>query len=280
MPASSESVALTDHYRDELATERGAALAVIASSWALLEREDLDHSYALWMATAAAMIAEKQRSGISAAEAYLATFIASEFARRFVPLRESADTSGLIGFDRFGRPLLEALRPPLFTVKAAITGGIAFDVALRLGRNRALRIGAESMANAPREALHRLHERSSSVAGWRRVPVGPTSCGACLADADGSVHRERDRLKIHAACDCVAEPVIIGVRERFVRPTGEQIFRDMTPDQQAELFQGRGGAEKAKVLRNGDAPFSSLISPDRRVLGPDGITETPLASLT
>lgn len=46
----------------------------------------------------------------------------------------------------------------------------------------------------------------TSVAGWRRVLTGPTSCALCTAASTRTYHTA-DLMPIHERCDCIVEPV-------------------------------------------------------------------------
>ncbi|HTE62876.1 MAG TPA: hypothetical protein VK631_21155, partial [Solirubrobacteraceae bacterium] len=110
------------------------------------------------------------------------------------------------------------------------------------------------------------------VIGWRRVTRG--GCGACLAAADNIV--QRGDLKVHPHCECTAEPVLAGVSDSIVRPSGREVFASWPQEQQDALL----GPEKAALIRSGEVPFERLIAPQPMAIAPDGLTEAPLAALT
>ena len=116
------------------------------------------------------------------------------------------------------------------------------------------------------------------VKGWRRV-IGGNPCGACLAEADGRTHDPTDPFRRHSHCRCVREPVVRGVPDRYRRPTGREHFDALTPEGQAALFHGRGGEEKAALIRSGAVPLEALVKREPQVVTPDQFTEAPLGDL-
>jgi hypothetical protein len=150
--------------------------------------------------------------------------------------------------------------------------------ALRLGLVRATRIVSEEVSGAPRRALGDLMAEDERVDGWRRV----TSRRARAAPA------WRSRTAVHAPADAVPsarplsllrEAVLRGVPERYPgRPAGK-LFDSLSPADQAALFHGRGGAEKADLVRSGAVPFDALVKHERQAALPDQFTEASLADL-
>ena len=153
----------------------------------------------------------------------------------------------------------------------------ALNRILAAGLTRARAIAAWQVAESARTALADAMTESDVVVGWRRATSG-APCGACLAAATGAILDTEDVPEAHTNCQCVAEPVIRGVRDLHPRPTGEEIFDSLTAEQQDALFAGRGGAEKARLIRSG-TPLSALITRSTMAAQADQITETPLAAL-
>lgn len=274
MAANRRSLALTDRYRDALLQLRLRATVATAQAWRNLSPEDLDGSYRAWMATAIAVVEASKVRGVALSDAYLAAFLASETGREYQP--RGVDPDAYMDTED-GRSLAAALVVPLLTVKM-LADSRGLDVALGMGLLRASRIVATEVLGAPRRALGDLMADTPEVKGWRRV-TRPNACGACLALANGVVMDPGARLKVHGNCRCTAEPVVRGVRDRYIRPTGEEIFRAMSPKQQAELFRGRGGEEKAELLRSGAVPFAALVAHQEQAVGPATFTEASLKAL-
>ena len=239
-----------------------------------MDPESLDESYAQWRASAVAVVQAGKVNGVAQADAYLAAFLASETGRE--RLAAGVDPEAYMDTED-GRSLLVALSTPLLTVRMAVPS-VGMAAALAHGLSRASRVIAGEVLGAPRRALQDLLTDEPLVKGKRRV-TSANACGACLALADGRVMEAWEQLLVHGHCRCVTEPVVQGVRERITRPTGRDIFDAKSPAAQAALFHGRGGAEKAELLRSGAVPFSALVCNQAQAVGPPTFTEAPLAAL-
>jgi hypothetical protein len=277
VPATREALRLTDAYRAQLLGVRQRTVGLARQQWAQVNREDLDGSFAAWLGATAAVVELAQATGAGAADAYLAAYLTAELGRR-VPA-QGLDLAAYAGRAGDGRALPDALRPALLTVKVALVERRPPDVALRMGLNRAVRTIAREVLGAPRRALADAMGAHERVAGWRRATSG-NPCGACMGAATGALHASDEALDVHDHCRCVTEPVVRGVRERHRRPTGRQLFDALTTAQQDELFAGRGGAEKAELIRSGAVPLEALITRCAMATTADQITETPLSQLT
>jgi hypothetical protein len=274
MPATEQAIQVTDAYRTRLLTIRQRAVAVIRARWSLVNADDLDGTFDAWLTVATATLLAAQRTGVTLSDQYLATFLSAELGRTVPPA--GVDPDRFAGQDQAGQPLGKALAASLITAKIAIAQGRNRAEAQAMARNRAVRTTATESLSAPREALGVLMTENDAVKGWRRV-TAPGACGACLASADGSI--QTDRLKIHRFDRCTSEPVVDGADETVRRPTGREIFDRLSPAQQAALFHGRGGEEKARLIRDGEVPFEALIAPTPLAAEPNGITEAPLQDL-
>ncbi|MCK9250358.1 MAG: hypothetical protein M0P31_15465 [Solirubrobacteraceae bacterium] len=116
------------------------------------------------------------------------------------------------------------------------------------------RIAGDVVVDTHRHAtLDRLEDLG---VGWVRKAEA-TACGACLALADGRVRPPSMRsFPKHTRCRCIAVPVgPDGERP----PTGREVFDGLTVEEQNALFDHRGGAAKAELLRNGDLELSDLV---------------------
>lgn len=274
MPSSREALALTDAYRSRLLQARQYAASVTARAWQGLDLRDLDGSFGTWLATAEAVVGGAKRHGVTVSDHYLAAFVAAETGDQPRPRALDPDPY-LPTVD--GRPLRQALATPLLTVKSAIGAGRTDD-ALRLGQARATRIVAVEVLDAPRRALGDLMREEDRIVGWHRV-VSANACGACLALASGDRMEKDAHVHTHSSCRCIAEPEVARVEQRYRRPSGREIFDAMTPEEQARLFAGRGGAEKADLVRSGAVPFDALVKRERQEVTPDQFTEASLDDL-
>jgi hypothetical protein len=275
VPSSPRAIALTDAYRARLLDTRLRTAKLTAQAWAHVEPGRLEETGSAFVATTRAVVENAKREGVARADGYLAAYLAAELATEVRP--RGIDPEPYLDTED-GRPLTRALTTPLLLVTTALRQGRLPEDALQLGRARATRIVAAESLGAPRRALGDLLREEDRVTGWRRVP-SRNACGACLALASGEARSKADLPETHGCCRCTAEPVVRGVRERIIRPTGREIFDAYSHAEQAALFHGRGGAEKAELIRSGAVPFDALIQRDEMAVTSDQFTEAPLAAL-
>lgn len=143
------------------------------------------------------------------------------------------------------------------------------------------RIAHDAAVGAWREAAQARMAQIPAVVGWRRI-ASPDACAACLALMDGSVHPIAEQMVVHTRDRCLAEPAVVGVNDRqWTHPTGEQIFKAKDRADQDALFAGRGGHDKAQLIRDGHIAFSDLarVATDRLGHTPIALSETPLSDL-
>lgn len=277
MPASAESVRATDAYRLRMVEVR-RRVALAAGAFWQLDAAELELGFSLWLDRVTLLLTAAQETLAQLSDAYVAAFVAAELSEPYEPV--GVDPAAYAGKTIDERPVGDVLAPALFTVKRFLAAGKTFDEASAAGRARALRNVEVEASGAARGALDEAIEREPRVKGWRRV-TSRRPCGACLASASGVVHKPRERLSSHPHCSCTKEPVVDGVRETIRRPTGRELFDRMAPAQQDGLFAGRGGKDKAELVRSGAVDLDDLVSHERQVLDgrPAIITETPLARL-
>lgn len=266
MPGQAASLRITDAYRERLVMLRGRVLSGVSSAWALVSAESLDETAARAIPFARDVVAAGAAQAAALSGAYLGAFATSELRRTItVPPPPAPEPSGGdIGSAVIAAKVAAGYRRPDREILAA-------------GLTRARAIAAWQVAESARTALADAMTESDVVVGWRRATSG-APCGACLAAATGAILDTEDVPEAHTNCQCVAEPVIRGVRDLHPRPTGEEIFDSLTAEQQDALFAGRGGAEKAHLIRSG-TPLSALITRSTMAAQADQITETPLAAL-
>ena len=235
---------------------------------------DLDGSFQAWQAGAATTVEFAQTHAVAMTDGYLAAFLTSELGRRFQP--RGIDSAARSGTDQWGRPLSESLSTPIIAVRMGLLHKQPASVALQAGGERAARIAAAAAMSAPRAALTELMSESGEVAGWQRVAAG--ACGACLALAGEEVHAPTRHSR-----STMAAPAIAGAGRRrgpghSARAHGAGDLRLQARERQDALFEGRGGAEKAALIRGG-LPLSALVSRQQMALGGTAITEAPLQDL-
>jgi hypothetical protein len=273
VPATREAIAETNAWRRDLLALRRRAVDASVAAWALIATDDVDEGFRQWLEVVAATITAAQLAGLTRTGGYLERFLTLELGR---PEPIPAVDLERATVARDGRTLEEALRPAVYTVKAALAA--RHPNPLAVGARRAHRTVAVEAMSGPRDALDQLINEHPRIVGWRRATTG-NPCGACLAAATGAIQESRTVLRVHSHCRCVKEPVVGRVRERFRRPTGAELWTQLTPDQQDALFEGTGGKDKADLIRSGEARLEDLITPQPMVTVPDEITETPLAAL-
>jgi hypothetical protein len=276
MPASEHSLRITDAYALQLRGIRDAIVRLVRDRWAALDPEDLDRSYRQWLSATIALVTMGQREAVRMSDAYLAAYLSSELEKAIGPRGINPDD--YTGQTRDGRPLREVFLLPLVATKLALSQSQPLSVALNQGLARAVRATRTEVMEASRSALSDSMDADERITGYRRVVHDRRSCGACLALA-GQRMKTTEGLLMHASCHCTAEPIVEGVKERAKRPDGRTMFDSMTPAQQDRLFAGRGGSEKADLLRSGAVSLDDLVT---RVEARDfGRTmyETPLHQL-
>lgn len=272
MPANEAAVRVTDGYRRRLAALRAGAENTSRSLWEQIDPEDLDGTYPRWLEPTVQAVTAAQNRSLTLSAGYLAAFITASTGRRTLP--QKIDPAEFVGKSRDGRPLVEALTPPLWTVKLAIREGKSITEALSAGLNRAQRgIGMDTYTPAW-AGLSAVMSSQGGVTGWRRVTSG-NACGACLGAATGAIRATDDVPEVHGGCQCTAEPVLSGVRERVPRPTGQDTFNALTPDEQNARF----GEEKAELIRGG-TPLSDLVAHSHMETEQNWITEKPLDAVS
>jgi hypothetical protein len=249
---------------------RNGVVRRAGASWKV-RAEDLDGSFAPWLALSAAQMSQAQRLAARRSVAYLSAFTASELGHL---IRTPAiDLSSYTGASSDGQPLETALLSPLIGAKAQIGEGIPVEKAIANARVRALRAIGFGVDQAARRALSAAMDQSAHVEGWRRALAG--TCEACMGLADGSTLPAGTPLECHPYCECVSEPVIAGVPDRFPQPTGHQLFTAMGAARQVAQF----GEERAKLLRDGDVTLGEMVDRSPQARQEDFITAKPLADL-
>jgi hypothetical protein len=273
VPASPASLQVTANYQAQLQALAQRVQAALAFGWRQVTLDDLDTSLAAWLALTAPLVTASKGLAAQLADVYTAAYASSELGRRASPLG-LAGQDYTLGLD--GRTIREVLAPAGIAVKAALKESKPPNVALAAGLGRAQRTAGFEIVQTARVAQADAMRRPE-VVGWRRA-LAAGACGACMGSATGAVHPVGDMPKVHRHDRCVAEPVVRGVRDRVERPTGEQVWHQMTPAAQDAVFSNRGGAQKADLVRAG-RPLSDLVAPSPMATMPDEITETPLAAL-
>jgi len=276
MPGNPRSLDVTDRYRTGLVGLRARTLQAVAATWGVVSLDDLDQTGDRWARMAGAIVATAREQAALASTAYLAAYLTSETGRAVTA--QQPDTARYAQQLDTGKSPGEGMASALVAVRVALAHQRPAAHALQAGLVRARGMASANVSQAAREQLSDAIQADDRVAGWRRATSG-SPCGACLAAATGAVRADSDVPEAHTHCQCVAEPVVRGVRERAHRPTGQELFDAMTPADQDALFAGRGGAEKAELIRTGQVQLRDLLDRSGMAATADQITERPLSAL-
>lgn len=269
MPANPRSLSLLEAYHDQLSRLRAQTTQLVVRRHAVINPEDLTAGYQAFVGDAARIIEAGQRQAATYSDALLKGFIRLEAGREEEITEPVEDNAG---FTTDGRRLTEVLSAIPAKVFLAIKLGRSTQDALAFGRFAASRTAVtEVMDAASQELAHQMKE-SPSVAGWRWKSRG--TCGACLAMDSGEVRSVAQPLNRHPYCQCVAEPVVRGVRERVKRETGHERFEAFPETKQDDLL-----GKKALLLRAGAIAWDDLVSKDTSAEWHPVLVETALKEL-
>lgn len=294
MPATEQALRLEQMYGTQLGDLWRRIVAIVQAQYAQIDPERLAESFRAFIPQAAEVIALGQQQAQALAAAFIAQYVETETGRAF----RSAPTSNEIpGTTRDGADIRTALSGSIAAVWFSLQTGMDITLALERGRHIVSRTTGLTVSDAAeREQTHQAEQapavrltgtvrsvpigpapsNQSLLKGWTWVTVGHT-CAACLSQQDGSVRRWDQRGRRHPGCDCVRSPVVVGVPDAVKRPTGQDIFDSMTPEQQAAVFASAGD-EKAKAIRSGDATLADFTHRDTVAAGPI-ITEQSLEAV-
>jgi hypothetical protein len=271
VPARERSLAITDAYRARRLELVAAARAATARDWReLVDVGDLDATHPAWVDRAATTLTAVQSGLVRLTSAYLIAFLRSELGRP-VDARH-LDERALVGVTRSGKPMTETLAATVIGVKQAIGEGVEPAEAAARGSRASSRLVAAEASYAAQGALSGEIQGDDRIVGWERVTSG--GCGACLAAATRTYGAE-EPFAVHDGCQCSAEPVIAGTRQRAPRASGYEIFAGMTPAAQDALL----GTTKAELVRSGTVVLTDLLDVSPMAAIDDQITETPLKAL-
>lgn len=269
MPANPRSLSLLDAYHDQLSRLRAQTTQLVVRRHAVINPEDLTSGYQMFVTDAARIIEAGQRQAATYSDALLKGFVRLE-AGRDEEITEPVEDNA--GFTTDGRRLTEVLAAVPAKVFLAIKLGKSTEDALAFGRFAASRTAVtEVMDAASQELTHQMKE-SPSVGGWRWKSRG--TCGACLAMDSGQVLSLAQPLNRHPYCQCVAEPVVKGVRERVKRETGPERFKSLPVAKQDAML-----GQKAKWLRAGAIAWKDLVNKDTSAEWHPVLVETALKEL-
>ena len=274
MPANDFGLRLEQAYGRAIGRLWRQVAAAVMRGYDGLDTDDLAAAFRAFLPLAEQTIALGQQQAQAIAAAFLVQYVESQAGRAFRAEPVAADIPDTAPS---GDPLPKALSQAVGVTWLAFSQGRPEREALGLGRLYVGRLAGRAVSTAAEKEMEHQAERSRGlVKGYEWVTVGDT-CPACLSYQDGTVRPWSETVMRHNACDCQKVPAIVGVPDEVPRPTGEDIFRSMTPEQQAAIFKS-AGEEKAALVREGKASLSDLAQIERT---PGGriVTEAPLEAV-
>jgi hypothetical protein len=275
VPATVQSLQIEQGFRDRLLLRALQAAQAINARFALIDPEDLTTSFHNMVGELAALIALGQRDAQVLAQVFLNMHFEVEQGRA-APLRPaSQDIAGTTFDGRSINGLVSGFIPVVFI---ALNRGTSLDTALNLGRHAVWRAAITEITDAASRELTYQSERLPQMTGWTWVTGGSKPCGACLAMQNGEVWPWSVPMSRHAGCSCVQSPAYANDPGTVQRPTGQDIFDGMTPEQQASTFKS-GGEAKAEAINNGEISLSDLVKVETHETWRDSITEASLEDL-
>lgn len=274
MPATGFALRLEQVYGRELAKLWRRVVAIVISGYDRVDHDDLAAFFRSFIPIAADTIVLGQQQAQALASAFVTQYVEAEAQRAYRP---AAAADGIAGTSIDGAPLGSALSGAVGATWLALRQGRPTPEALGLGRLFVGRLAGRAVSDAAeREQSHQAERSRGLLKGWTWVSVGD-SCPVCLAQADNRVRPYSASMRRHPGCDCIAAPQVVGIEERVTRPTGEDIFAAMAPDEQEAIFKN-AGAEKAEMIRSGAARLADFVDTSATAAG-RVITEAPLASV-
>ena len=269
MPPTEESARVTEAYRQRLIRMRDGITRLVAPALGSFDLDgDVDAQVTRWLAAAVSAVEAGQADAARLGDRYITGYLRGAGIERQTT---RVDVSDHVGRDSFGRTVARALESAPTALLWRLGSSHGRAAAMASGLSTATRATRTAITDAARSAQAAVMDSEPRISGWRRV-TSSRPCGACLASSDGRVHPAGSLPETHDSCRCTVEPVLTGVPDRFRRPTGQEMFDRMGPQEQDALFAGTGGAAKAATVR--ERGVGVLLS---RQSG--RITETPLANV-
>lgn len=270
MPANPRSLGLLEAYHEQLASIRKRTAELVVRRYDAIHPEDLSNGFKNFVPDAAQVIEAGQGQAALFSDAMLRGFIRLESGQEEEITEPVEDNAG---FTTDGRRLTEVLSAVPAKVFLAIKSGRSVEEAMRFGRFASTRTTVTEVMDAATQELTHQMKQSPLVQGWRWKSRG--TCGACLALDDGEILPDGRPLNRHPYCQCVAEPVIRGVREKVQRQTGRERFDELSKTQQDASL----GEQKASWLRAGLIAWDDLVSKERSAEWHPVLVETALKEL-
>lgn len=276
MPATRQALTLEQEYGRQVGRLWREVQAIILRQFEAVDVDDLEAAFRRFVTGAAPLIALGQQQAQRLAQGFLEDYVELEARRAF---RAEPIGAGIAGTTRDGARIRIALTGAVGLAWRALGQGRPTSVALSTARAQVARVTSQAVSDAADRELEHQAERSPIrvvLEGWTWVAVGAT-CPACLSRQNGYVRPWSEQAGRHPGCDCQRVPAIKGIRETVERPTGDEIFRSLPRPQQEAMFKN-AGADKAALIRSGEASLADFVARDRTAAG-TVITEAPLEAV-
>lgn len=164
----------------------------VATAWEGLPGYD-ERDLAAWLEQVVPLVDAAQRQAVTLAQAYIAQALGG------VPLGITPEAD-IGAAARGGTPVEEVYRRPFVSVWTALSRGIAFADAVKIGLERATSTAETDVQLAMRSAVRTVGEADTRVAGYARDP-NSGACDLCLM-ASTQRYRVGDLMPIHNRCGC------------------------------------------------------------------------------
>jgi hypothetical protein len=238
--ATAEEVATAYQQRQRALAD--AAASTVARQYARLDEPALSESWAAGVGRQAeAAVTQGQLAAAQAAAPYLEQLAAAQGVPIPPPLIAASMLAGIAGD---GRSLFSLLFLPILLIKSLIGRGLAYREAHRQGIAFATRIAATQVADAGRGAVTVGMTSEKRWVTYTRVVHLP-ACGRCIVLA-GREYSYSTGFQRHDRCDCTMLPLFKDSPEHLLVRSPEELFAEMSPEQQDKAFT-KAGAEAIRL---------------------------------
>lgn len=199
MAASLATRRLTEAHRLAQTRLGVATVAQLRRAWRILNPDDVDGTFDLWLAAAAPIVASQHEGSATLAARYLETF-------KRMSLGDAATIRPApVELDRSALATSLLVTGPL-SIKRAMTHGVPVARALKTAEAASSAAGMRHALDGGRQTIMATLRADPRARGWRRVASGG-ACKFCVS-LEGKFHRaETADFPAHDGCACSQEPV-------------------------------------------------------------------------
>jgi hypothetical protein len=194
------------HIDAKLRLQRLAA-AVAAAVWDRLphyDRANVDQ----FMSQALPLVHGANLQSVALTDAYI--------ARALERQPTGVDAQAIVAGIRNGTTPEETYHRAFVSVWSALSRGLSFEEAVKIGRDRVTTAAATDVQLAFRDTLPPIGARAP-VMGWQRV-ADPGACPFCTR-VDGAIMRVAVPMPLHPHCGCTIEPIELAPGRPALEPT-------------------------------------------------------------